>query len=79
MSLLGQVTPFGNRSVNDSKGSEATDPDLVVCVGFSVRHDQKQTVAFRPDAVVRGHAAERLLLARSHLRLTARHMSVRTS
>jgi hypothetical protein len=33
-SAQGQVTPFGNRSVNGSSGREATDPDLVVCVRF---------------------------------------------
>ncbi len=31
MSDSGQVTPFSNCSVNGSNGSEATDPDLVVC------------------------------------------------
>jgi hypothetical protein len=49
MSVQGQVAPFGNRSADGSNGSEAIDPDLVVCVRFLVCRDLKQTVGFRPS------------------------------
>jgi hypothetical protein len=72
---MGQVTLFGNPSVNGGNESEAADPDLVVCVRFPRGRDQQQSSRFRPTSVIGVYGAKvrRGLQARRLFPSTARN------